>query len=74
VIRRGAVVVVRQRGVYEGKPRPAIVIQAEPFLAHHPSVLVCLVADEEENAGGGAVERTRKAVGHHGRPRDPNPA
>lgn len=55
--RRGAVVVVRQRGVYEGKPRPAIVIQADAFLAHHPSVLVCLVADEEENASGGAFYR-----------------
>lgn len=42
-MRRGDVVIARQRGAYEGKPRPAVVIQADALLADHPSVLVCLI-------------------------------
>lgn len=51
-MRRGDVVIIAQRGIYEGKPRPAVVIQADAFLTDHPSVLVChLTADEENNTG-----------------------
>lgn len=42
-MRRGDIVTIAQRGVYEGKPRPAVVIQADAFLEEHPSVLVCHV-------------------------------
>jgi mRNA interferase MazF len=47
MMRRGDVVIIAQRGVYSGKPRPAVVIQAVS-LEHHPSVLVCLMVDSEE--------------------------
>lgn len=43
-MRRGSIVIIAQRGVYEGKPRPAVIIQAEALL-DHPSVLVCLIGD-----------------------------
>jgi len=46
VITRGDVVVIAQRGVYESKPRPAVVVQADR-LADHPSILVCLVVGSE---------------------------
>ena len=42
-MRRGDVVIIAQKGAYEGKPRPAVVIQNEDLLADHPSILVCLL-------------------------------
>lgn len=46
-MRRGDVVLIAQRGIYSGKPRPAVVIQAAG-LDDHPSVLVCLVSSSDE--------------------------
>lgn len=38
---RGAVVTVASPGVYSGKPRPAVVVQANRWLEGHPSVTLC---------------------------------
>jgi mRNA interferase MazF len=51
-MRRGDIVTIAQRGVYEGKPRPAVVIQNEELLADHPSILVCLLTASQEGTGG----------------------
>jgi mRNA interferase MazF len=40
-LRRGTVVTVASPGVYSGKPRPAVVVQAEGWLQAHPSVTLC---------------------------------
>jgi mRNA interferase MazF len=40
-LRRGTVVTVASPGVYGGKPRPAVVVQAERWLQAHPSVTLC---------------------------------
>ena len=37
---RGAIVVVAAKGAYTNKPRPAVVVQADPFNATHASVTV----------------------------------
>ena len=42
-LRRGTVVTVASAGVYSGKPRPAVVVQAERWLQAHPSVTLCPV-------------------------------
>jgi mRNA interferase MazF len=43
MMHHGDIVIIAQRGVYEGKPRPAVVIQHEDLLADHLSILVCLL-------------------------------
>ena len=40
-IARGAVVIVSARAAYTGKPRPALVVQANAFNPTHASVTVC---------------------------------
>jgi len=40
-LRRGTVVTVATPGVYSGKPRPAVVVQADRWLQAHPSVTLC---------------------------------
>ena len=40
-LRRGTVVTVACPGVSSGKPRPAVVVQAERWLQAHPSVTLC---------------------------------
>jgi mRNA interferase MazF len=49
-VRRGEIVIVAQRGHYEGKPRPAIVIQSDAHLENHPSVLVCQLSTDPRAA------------------------
>jgi mRNA interferase MazF len=49
---RGDVVIIAQKGAYEGKPRPAVVIQSEDLLADHPSILVCLLTTSGEVNSG----------------------
>ena len=39
-LRRGAVVAVAATGGYSGKPRPAVVVQADRWLPVHPSVIL----------------------------------
>ena len=41
VLRRGTVVTVASPGAYSGKPRPAVVVQADRWLQGHPSVTLC---------------------------------
>lgn len=41
LLRRGMVVTVASTGVYSGKPRPALVVQADRWLQGHPSVTLC---------------------------------
>jgi mRNA interferase MazF len=40
-VRRGTVVTVASAGAYSGKPRPAVVVQADRWLQAHPSVTLC---------------------------------
>jgi mRNA interferase MazF len=40
-LRRGTVVTVASPGVYSGKPRLAVVVQADRWLQAHPSVTLC---------------------------------
>ena len=41
VLQRGLIVTVAATGVYSGKPRPAVVVQANHWLQGHPSVTLC---------------------------------
>ena len=40
-LKRGLIVTVATSGVYSGKPRPAVVAQANRWLQGHPSVTLC---------------------------------
>lgn len=40
-LRRGSVVTLASTGVYSGKPRPAVVVQADRWLQAHPSITLC---------------------------------
>jgi mRNA interferase MazF len=40
---RGDIVVVAARGVYTGKPRPAVVVQSNSFTVTHDSITLCLI-------------------------------
>ena len=40
-LRRGTVITVASPGAYSGKPRPAVVVQADRWLQAHPSVTLC---------------------------------
>lgn len=41
MLSRGQIVCVAASGVYSGKPRPAVVVQADLWLDAHPSVTLC---------------------------------
>ena len=41
VLQRGLIVTVDCTGIYSGKPRPALVVQANRMLHGHPSVTIC---------------------------------
>ena len=43
---RGAIVVIAARGAYTSKPRPALVVQSEVFLATHASVTICPITSD----------------------------
>jgi mRNA interferase MazF len=45
-VKRGEIAIVAQRGLYEGKPRPAVIIQSDELLRHHPSILVCQLSTD----------------------------
>lgn len=51
-MKRGDVVIVADRsaGDFGGKPRPAVVVQADMF-AHHPSVTICLITTRVRGYG-----------------------
>ena len=41
VLQRGLIVTVASSGVYVGKPRPVVAVQANRWLQGHPSVTLC---------------------------------
>ena len=45
-ITRGDIVVVATRGQYSGKPRPALVVQADVFNDTHSSLTVCPITSD----------------------------
>jgi mRNA interferase MazF len=45
-VKRGAIVVVAARGVYTGKPRPAVVVQSDLFNPTHASVTLCPITSD----------------------------
>ena len=40
-LERGSIVTLAATGVYSGKPRPAVVVQARQWLQAHPSITLC---------------------------------
>jgi mRNA interferase MazF len=52
MMHRGDIVIIAQKGVYGGRPRPAVVVQHEELLADHPSILVCLLTATAEAMTG----------------------
>jgi mRNA interferase MazF len=48
-MRRGDVVAVAVAGDY-GKPRPAVIVQSDAFPEEHPSVVVCQMTSQLEEA------------------------
>ena len=40
-LERGSIVTMAATGVYSGKPRPAVVVQARQWLQAHPSITLC---------------------------------
>ena len=49
IVKRGDLVVVAMQGDY-GKPRPAVVVQADLFNRTHSSVVMCLITSHLEDA------------------------
>jgi len=49
-IARGAIVIVSARGAYTGKPRPALIVQADAVNATHASITVCPITAEHVDA------------------------
>jgi mRNA interferase MazF len=45
-VKRGAIVVVAAKGAYTGKPRPALVVQADLFNPTHQSVTICPITSD----------------------------
>ena len=45
-IARGDVVIVASRGAYTGKPRPALVVQADLFNDTHASLTICPITTD----------------------------
>lgn len=43
---RGTVVIVSAKGAYTGKPRPAVVVQADLFNPTHASITVCPITSD----------------------------
>lgn len=43
---RGSIVVVAAKGAYTGKPRPAVIVQADVFNSTHSSVTVCPITSD----------------------------
>ena len=41
VWQRGLIVTLAETGLYYGKPRPAVVVQANHWLQRHPNVTLC---------------------------------
>ena len=50
-MRRGEIVSTVGRGDFAGKPRPALVVQADMFNEHHPAVTVCPITSHATGDG-----------------------
>jgi mRNA interferase MazF len=49
-IARGSIVIVAAKGAYTGKPRPALVVQADLFNPTHASVTICPITSDVVDA------------------------
>ena len=49
-VSRGDIVLVAAKGEFTGKPRPAVVVQADLFNPAHGSVTLCLLTSELRDA------------------------
>ena len=49
-MKRGTLVLVRMKGDYSGKPRPAVVVQSDLFNHTHPSITVCPITSQRVDA------------------------
>lgn len=47
---RGAIVIIAAKGAYTGKPRPAVIVQADLFNATHSSVTLCPITSDSVDA------------------------
>jgi mRNA-degrading endonuclease toxin of MazEF toxin-antitoxin module len=56
-LRRGTMVTVASPGAYSGKPRPAVVVQADRWLQGHRSVTVCPCHQHPQAGTSGADRR-----------------
>jgi len=45
-MKRGALVLVRAKGDYSGKPRPGVIVQSDLFNPTHQSITVCPVTSQ----------------------------
>jgi mRNA interferase MazF len=45
-VRRGDIIVAVGRGDFSTKPRPSLIVQADPFAEHHPTITVCPITTE----------------------------
>ena len=45
-VTRGAIVVIAAKGAYMRRPRPAVVVQSDAFIATHASITVCPVTSD----------------------------
>lgn len=45
-VTRGAIVIAATKGAYTGKPRPALVVQADVFNPTHDSITICLITSD----------------------------
>jgi mRNA interferase MazF len=53
-MKRGDIIVALGRGDFSTKPRPSLVVQADPFAVHHPTITVCPITS---SVGGGGFYR-----------------
>ncbi len=48
---RGDIVIVSAKGAYTGKPRPALVVQADAYTPTHASVTMCPMTTDLASRG-----------------------
>jgi len=54
-MKRGDVVVAAARGLYSGKPRPALIVQGNLLNSDHPSLILALITSELREFPAGRV-------------------
>lgn len=58
-MKRGDIVASVGRGDFSTKPRPALIVQADLFVAHHPTMTVCPITSVLTGGGFGRVPIAR---------------